>query len=110
MDIFYISSAELFDMLPEKRKNEIFTLQNAWEAMGITDFTLPTMYRWVISPEGRRRTLYPHKGGHFLGSGQAHKVMEEAGLHAEGQYRAIIDYARDFEKRWKEGKIINLEK
>lgn len=105
MDIFYISSAELFDMLPEKRKNEIFTLQNAWEAMGITDFTLPTMYRWVISPEGRRRTLYPHKGGHFLGSGQAHKVMEEAGLHAEGQYRAIIDYARDFEKRWKEGEI-----
>jgi len=100
MNIYYVSSAELFDLLPEKERNGIFPVERAAEAMGITGHTLPTMYRWVLSADGRRRTMFPHRGGHYLGSGQAHKVLEEAGLHGEGQLKEILDYARSFEKRY----------
>jgi transketolase len=64
------------------------------EAVGITDFTLPTLYRWVRSNEGIARTLHSFRGGHYLGSGAAAKVLEEAGIHAEGQLAMIRDYAR----------------
>ena len=42
---------------------------HAREAMGITGFTLPTMYRWIRSDLGRAHTLHPFAKGHFLGSG-----------------------------------------
>ncbi|GAB4301165.1 MAG: transketolase [Myxococcota bacterium] len=99
MNIFYISSAELFDLLPKEKREEIYPTERGMEAMGISGFTMPTMYRWILSPEGRERTLYPHKEGRYLGSGQAHKVMEEANLHGAGQLKAVLDYARRFEKR-----------
>ena len=60
--------------------------------MGITGFTLPTMDRWVRSEAGRRATLHPFRAGHFLGSGQADKVIAEAGLDGESQYRAVVAY------------------
>jgi hypothetical protein len=60
--------------------------------MGITGFTLPTMYRWVRSTRGRALTLHPFQKGHFLGSGQADKVLREAGLDGEGQYRGVMQY------------------
>jgi transketolase len=94
MNVFYVSSAELFALLPEHEQEEIFPFELAAEAMGITGFTLPTMYPWVTSRAGRRRTLHAFSRGHYLGSGQAHKVLEEAGLHGEGQWRALEDYAR----------------
>ena len=53
--------------------------------MGITGLTLPTMYRWVRSDRGRTMTLHPFAHGHFLGSGPAEKVMEEARLYGESQ-------------------------
>jgi transketolase len=99
LNVFYVSSAELFDLLPAARRQRIFPDERATEAMGITGFTLPTMYRWVTSPEGRRRTRHAFSQGHFLGSGQAHKVLEEAGLHGDGQWRAILSYARWMEKQ-----------
>lgn len=61
--------------------------------MGITEFTLPTMYRWVQSSSGRARTLHPFMQDHFLGSGQAARVFEEARLDAKGQMKAMISYA-----------------
>ncbi|MBW8012723.1 MAG: hypothetical protein FVQ83_16015 [Chloroflexi bacterium] len=94
MNVFYVSSAELFSMLPEQEQAEIYPPELAAEAMGITGFTLPTMYRWVTSQEGRQRTLHAFTQGHYLGSGQAHKVLEEAKLHGEGQWEAIEGYAR----------------
>ncbi len=100
MNIYYVSSAELFDLLTREKQDEIYPVERAVEAMGISGFTMPTMHRWILSPEGRRRTLFPHRAGYFLGSGKAHKVMEEAGLHGEGQLKSIMDYARDFEKRY----------
>jgi hypothetical protein len=62
--------------------------------MGITGFTLPTLYRWVASEAGRRASLHAFIHGHYLGSGQAHKVLEEARLHGEGQFEAIMKYAQ----------------
>ncbi|MBI2976472.1 MAG: hypothetical protein HYY33_05925 [Chloroflexi bacterium] len=99
MNVYYVSSAELFSLLPASEQEDIFPPDRAAEAMGITGFTLPTMYLWVTSPEGRNRTLHAFSHGHYLGSGQAHKVMEEAGLDGEAQWSAVKDYARWMETR-----------
>jgi transketolase len=99
MNVYYVSSAELFALRSEKEQEEIFPFELAAEAMGITGFTLPTMYPWVTSREGRRRTLHAFSRGHYLGSGPAHQVLEEAGLHGKGQWRAIEDYARWMETK-----------
>jgi transketolase len=93
LNVFYVASAELFDLLPEAEKEEIFPESLAREAMGITEFTLPTMFRWVTSNEGRNRTLSPFAGGHYLGSGQAEMVIAEAGLHGAAQLEKVRDYA-----------------
>ena len=60
--------------------------------MGITGFTLPTMYRWVRSEAGREATLHPYRKGHFLGSGQGEVVLAEAGLDGESQFAAVRRY------------------
>jgi len=60
--------------------------------MGITDFTLPTMYRWVMSERGRAMTLHPYRCGHYPGSGRADKVLEQAQLDGESQYRAVSSF------------------
>jgi hypothetical protein len=98
LNVFYISSVELFDYLDESERAAIFPDKLAFESMGITDFTLPTMYRWVRSSDGIKRTLHPFRRGHFLGSGNAAKVLEEAGIHADGQWAAIKSYAESFGK------------
>jgi transketolase len=99
MNIFYVSSAELFSMLTKKEQDSIFPERLAREAMGLTGLTLPTMYRWIQSREGRRRTVHAFIHGHYLGSGQANKVFEEAGLHGAGQWAAIKKYADRTAKR-----------
>lgn len=90
--VYYVSSAELFDLLPEEEKERIFPESAAQKAMGITGFTLPTMYRWIQSSYGRAHTLYPFRKGHFLGSGKAESVIAEAGLDGESIYKAIAAY------------------
>jgi len=90
--IYYVSSAELFDLLPAAKQRQIFPEERALEAMGITGFTLPTMFRWVKSDLGRSLTLHPFRKGHFLGSGQGEMVLAEAGLDGRSQYRAIRKY------------------
>jgi transketolase len=92
LDVFYVASAELFDLLPAAARDRIYPEAAAQEAMGVTGFTLPTMERWVCSARGRRATLHPFRQGRFLGSGQAGQVLEEAGLDGESQFRAIRRY------------------
>ena len=92
LNVYYVASAELFDLLPEAEKERIFPARLGDEALGITGFTLPTMYRWIRSEKGRKMTLHPFKKGHFLGSGQAHMVLAEAGLDGESQFKAIVEY------------------
>jgi hypothetical protein len=70
--------------------------------MGITDFTMPTMHQWIRSNEGLKRSLHSFRGGHYLGSGSAAKVLEEAGVHGAGQFKAIMEYASTIEKRRKQ--------
>lgn len=98
INVFYISSAELFNRLPQTEQDRIFPESLAREAMGITEFTAPTLYRWVTSHEGRRRTIHPFAKGHFLGSGQADKVFREGGLDGAQQLSAVLDYCRFMEK------------
>ncbi len=92
MNVVYVASAELFDLLPVQERERVFPEAWAQEAVGISGFTLPTLYRWVRSERGRELSMYPFKKGHFLGSGQAEMVLAEAGLDGEGQYRGIRRY------------------
>jgi transketolase len=92
LDVYYVSSAELFDLLPGTEQEKIFPFDLSEKALGITGFTLPTMYRWIRSERGRKMTLHPFRKGHYLGSGQANMVMAEAGLDGESQVRTIVDY------------------
>ena len=99
MNVYYVASSELFDLLPAARRAEIFPAARARESMGITGFTLPTLYRWVSSQEGRARSLHPFRHGRFPGSGQAEKVLEEAGLDGPSQLAAVLRYAEETRKR-----------
>ncbi len=95
LNVYYVASAELFDMLPLSEQQEIFPEEHARAAMGITGFTIPTMYRWITSERGRAATLHPFKKGHYLGSGQAPMVLAEAGLDGISQYHAIVNYLKE---------------
>lgn len=92
LNVYYVASVELFDLLPEAERERIFPSELGEDALGITGFTLPTMYRWIRSERGRKMTLHPFRKGHFLGSGQANMVLAEAGLDGEGQFKAIAEY------------------
>jgi transketolase len=95
LNVYYVASTELFNALPDAEKERIFPEERAQEAIGITGFTLPTMYRWVRSERGRAQTLHPFRKGHFLGSGQADKVLLEAGLDGESQFRTIRQWVKE---------------
>jgi len=60
--------------------------------MGITGFTVATLYRWIRSDLGRNHSLHPFHDGHYLGSGEGEMVIHEAGLDGEGQFQAIEAY------------------
>ena len=95
LDVYVVVSAELFDLLPATEQERIFPQEKARDAIGITGFTLPTMDRWILSREGRAATLHPFRKGHYLGSGQADKVLTEAGLDGESQFVAIREWIRE---------------
>jgi len=90
--VYYVASAELFDALPLERRHALFPEAHALEAIGITGFTLPTLYRWVLSDAGREATLHPYRFGKYLGSGRAEAVLAEAGLDGASQFTAIKKY------------------
>ena len=92
LDVYYVSSAELFDLLPQYQRDGIFPEAVAMQAMGLTGFTLPTMYRWIRSDLGRSATLHPYSHGRFPGSGPGARVIAEAGLDGDGQLAAIMRY------------------
>ncbi len=96
--VYSVVSAELFDLLPVEQQHDIFPEERAEEAMGITGFTLPTMYRWIRSDLGRAHTLHPYRRGHYLGSGQGPMVLAEAGLDGESQARAIKEHVEALQR------------
>jgi transketolase len=95
VDVYYVASTELFDRLPAAERERLFPRRLAAQAMGITGFTLPTMYRWVCSDRGRVFTMHAFQKGHYLGSGQAEKVVREAGLDGESQFKAIVRFVKE---------------
>jgi transketolase len=97
VNVFYVTSAELFDLLKPEEQEAVFPLELRKHAMGITDFTLPTLWRWVRSEEGLRSSLHAFRNGHFLGSGVWERVMAEGGLDGEAQLAAVQDWVR----RWR---------
>jgi transketolase len=99
--VYYVASAELFDLLPDDEQHRLYPDEHARRAIGITGFTLPTMCRWVHSEEGLAASLHPFRRGHYLGSGPGADVLREAGLDGASQYAAIKDYvvARTRESR-----------
>jgi len=94
VEAYYIASAELFDRLPASERNRIFPESKQQEALGITGFTLPTMYRWVRSDLGRAMTMHPYMNGRYPGSGPGRAVIAEAGLDGESQCRRICDFVK----------------
>jgi len=94
IQVYYVASTELFALLPPEEQERIWPAALAEEAMGITGFTLPTMYRWIRSDFGRRLTMHAFQKGHYLGSGQADQVLAEAGLDGESQFEVIREYIR----------------
>ncbi len=95
LNVYVVTSSELFDMLSPAEREKIFPEAHQQEAMGITDFTFATMTRWVRSDYGRAHSLYPFRHGHFLGSGSGAVVMQEAGLDGSSQFEAIRAYVDD---------------
>lgn len=98
INVVYVASRELFELLPENEQEKILPLALRHQAMGLTDFTLPTLDAWLLSQAGRRHTLYPHKGGAFLGSGTANKVYEEAGMDGASILRAVRAYVQNLKQ------------
>ena len=92
LDVYLVTSAELFDGLTAAEQRAIFPESAAQDAMGITGFTLPTMYRWIRSDLGRTHTMYPLQKGHYLSSGTGDMVVHEAGLDGDGQLERIKAY------------------
>lgn len=97
VDVLYVSSRELFELLSEEKQHEILPLSARRRAMGITDFTLPTLDCWLNSEAGRKHSVYPHKRAVYLGSGKADKVYAEAGLNGESLLCAIEAYVKDLQ-------------
>lgn len=89
VNVFYVASAELFDLLGEERRRKVFPPELMTQAMGITDFTLATMHRWIRSEEGLRASLHPFKKSGYLGSGSGERVLAEGGLDGASQLAAI---------------------
>ena len=97
VNAYYVISAELFDMLSPEEKVKILPAGELYRAMAITDFTLPTMRRWLKSVKGEEMSLYPFKNGKYLTSGQAADCYKEAGLDGEAQYKQIKEYLQNLE-------------
>ena len=97
INAYYVTSAELFDMLSPEEKVKILPVGELYRAIAITDFTLPTMRRWLKSVKGEEMSLYPFKNGKYLTSGQAQDCYKEAGLDGKAQYKQIKEYLQNLE-------------
>lgn len=95
LNVIYITSRELFEQLPEAEQEQLVPLRLRRTAMGLTDFTLPTLDAWINSNKGRRHTLFPHKHGEYLGSANGAKLYEEAGLSPRDIIKAVQEYVAD---------------
>lgn len=99
MNIYYVSSSELFELLDEKKQNEIYPKEIGESALGITGFTMPTMYKWITGNDVRKKILHPFKNGIYLGSGTADAVLRQAGLDGDNLLKEVKNYIEYFRKK-----------
>ncbi|MBI5573406.1 MAG: hypothetical protein HY919_02475 [Elusimicrobia bacterium] len=95
VNIFYISSSELFSYLPEKKQEEILPEELKRNAMAVTGFTIDTMYEYLLSEKGRYFSLHPFRKGVFLGSGPGGEVLKQAGLDVKSQIASIKEFVKN---------------
>jgi len=95
LDVYYVSSVELFDRLDQQERKEIYPSSAANSAMMFSGFTAATTYRWIMSEKGREYSLFPWKQGKFLGSGPGDVCLEQAGIHGEAQWKVIQKFISD---------------
>ncbi|MDR0734961.1 MAG: hypothetical protein LBG16_04685, partial [Elusimicrobiota bacterium] len=98
LNVYYVSSRELFEILPEQEREAILPLSDMKRAIAITDFTLPTMYCWLKSKKGVEMSIYPFKQGKYLASGKASDVYKEARMDKAGQLEQIKEYLEEIKK------------
>ena len=98
INVRYVTSRELFEMLPPEKREALVPAALLRTAMGITDFTLPTLDCWLNSVCGRNHTLYPHKNGRFLESAAAAKVYEQARMDGADILAALRRYVSDLKR------------
>ncbi len=92
INVYHVSSAELYDAHPKEEREALLPYTVRRDALGITGFTLPTMYKWITGFESRFNILHPFRIGHYLGSGTAESVLHQAGLDAETMYKEVKKY------------------
>ncbi len=98
VNIIYVASRELFELLPQEEQDQLVPPALMQRAMGLTDFTLPTLDCWLHSQQGRAHALYPHKNGRYLGSGVGAKLYAEASMDGASVLAAIRAYADDLKR------------
>ncbi len=98
VNLIYVTSRELFELLPQEEQDQLVPPALMRQAMGLTDFTLPTLDCWIHSQQGREHTVYPHKNGRFLGSASSAKVYAEAGMDGASIVAAIRTYADNLKR------------
>lgn len=97
VNVYYVISPELFDLLKPTEQTKVLPMSELYRAIAITDFTLPTMRRWLKSVKGEEMSLYPFKKGKYLTSGQAKDCYKEAGLDGETQLKQVKEYLKNLE-------------
>jgi transketolase len=90
----YVTSKELFDLLPDEKQKSIWGKNKAMSSMAITDFTSDVTDKWIMSEKGRRYSMHPFSKGHFLGSGKGEDVLKQAGIDSLSIKERILDFAR----------------
>jgi transketolase len=101
LNVYYVTSRELFTALSEAEQEAILPPEDKKRAIAVTDFTLPTMYCWLKSEMSAKYSLSPFKYGKYMSSGKAPDVYKEARLDKEGQLAQIKEYLAALETGWK---------
>jgi len=80
VNAWYVSSRELFDMLPEEEQEKILPFSVRGRAFGITDFTLPTIADLILSGKGKKYTMCRTKTAATSAAASRNTYMKKRGL------------------------------
>ena len=91
--VYYVASAELFDLLPPEEQQRHLPGRARQRGHGHHGLhAAHDVALGALRPGPRGHAPSVRARGHFLGSGQGEVVLAEAGLDGAGQYAAIRSY------------------